>query len=74
MVGGEIDQRRLPLTFEGDEDAGCSMRVDDVVVAQSPDNQGQEHVDRPQTVQQHGKPTSRNRTIAEHWRKEEVNN
>lgn len=46
------------LTFEGDEDSGGSQWVIDRWVSENEAGQCQEGVDRPKTVQQHGRPTS----------------
>lgn len=47
-------------TFEGDEDAGRGQRLVGRRVPESEAGQCQEGVDRPQTVQLHGGPTSSN--------------
>lgn len=51
------DEVQVP-TFEGDEDAGCGQWLIDHWVPESEGGQCQEGVDRPQTVQLHGGPTS----------------
>lgn len=72
------DEVQAP-TFEGDEDAGCGQRVVDHRVPESEAGQCQEGVDRPQTVQLHGRPTSsstrrafQNNFCRDKWRKKQM--
>lgn len=51
-------EKCLHLTFEGYEDSGCSQNVIAHWGPESEAGQCQEGVDRPQTVQLHGQPTS----------------
>lgn len=52
----EVGRMRLGLlTFEGDEDARRGQRVIDQRVAKGDAGQRQEGVDRPQSVQLHGR-------------------
>lgn len=54
---GIREQARVP-TFEGDEDARRGQRVNAQLVPESEAGQCQEDMDRPQTVQLHGRATS----------------